>query len=83
MDEPKGAHKSALQQPEIPSEQARGGPTPRTVPASPEALHQVIAVAAYYLAERRSFEPGHELEDWLNAEVKILAEAESLKGLPT
>ena len=83
MDQPKGARKSAPQQPETPSEQTRGGPTARTVPTSPEALHQVVAVAAYYLAERRSFEPGHELEDWLNAEAKILSEAESLKGLPT
>ncbi len=27
-----------------------------------------IAVRAYYMAEQRGFEPGHELEDWLNAE---------------
>ena len=33
----------------------------------PEDMHHVIAVAAYYLAERRNFEPGYEMEDWLNA----------------
>ena len=49
---------------------------------SSEQLHQIIAVTAYYLAERRNFEPGHEMEDWLNAEAQILAETESLKGLP-
>jgi len=27
--------------------------------------------AAYYLAERRGFEPGHELEDWVTAEGEI------------
>jgi len=27
-----------------------------------------IAVRAYYMAEQRGFEPGHELRDWLNAE---------------
>lgn len=27
-----------------------------------------IAEAAYYLAEKRCFEPGHEAEDWLTAE---------------
>jgi hypothetical protein len=27
-----------------------------------------IAVAAYYLAEKRGFAPGGELEDWLDAE---------------
>lgn len=33
--------------------------------------HAMIAAAAYYLAERRGFQPGHELEDWLAAEDKI------------
>jgi hypothetical protein len=31
----------------------------------------MIAEAAYYLAERRGFAPGHELEDWLAAEAEI------------
>ena len=31
-----------------------------------------IAELAYYKAERRSFEPGHELEDWLEAEQEYL-----------
>jgi hypothetical protein len=31
-----------------------------------------IAEAAYYRAERRGFEPGHELEDWLAAEAEIV-----------
>lgn len=31
----------------------------------------MIAEAAYYRAERRSFTPGHELEDWLAAEAEI------------
>jgi len=33
----------------------------------------MIATAAYYLAEQRRFEPGHELEDWLVAEQRIRA----------
>lgn len=36
--------------------------------ASREAL---IAERAYYRAERRGFEPGHELEDWLEAEAEV------------
>jgi hypothetical protein len=32
---------------------------------------RMIAEAAYYLAERRGFEPGHELEDWFTAECEI------------
>ena len=31
-----------------------------------------IAELAYYKAERRGFEPGHELEDWLEAEREFL-----------
>lgn len=30
--------------------------------------HRMIQIAAFYLAEKRSFAPGHELEDWLEAE---------------
>jgi len=33
--------------------------------------HAMIAEAAYYRAERRGFQPGHELEDWLVAESEI------------
>jgi hypothetical protein len=31
----------------------------------------LIAKAAYFLAERRHFQPGHELEDWLAAEAEV------------
>ncbi|WP_374086715.1 DUF2934 domain-containing protein [Methylomicrobium lacus] len=31
-----------------------------------------IAELAYYKAERRGFEPGHELEDWLEAEQELI-----------
>jgi len=31
----------------------------------------LIAKAAYYRAERRGFQAGHELEDWLAAELEI------------
>ena len=30
-----------------------------------------IAVAAYFKAEKRGFEPGHEVEDWLEAEAEL------------
>lgn len=33
--------------------------------------HAMIAEAAYYRAERRGFDPGHELEDWLAAEAEL------------
>ena len=30
-----------------------------------------IAELAYYKAERRGFEPGHEMDDWLEAEREL------------
>jgi hypothetical protein len=32
---------------------------------------ELVAVAAYYLAERRHFKAGHETEDWLAAESQV------------
>ena len=40
-------------------------------PLTDEQRRELIAVTAYFLAEGRSFEPGHEDEDWLAAEIKI------------
>ena len=37
-------------------------------------LHHRVQVAAYFLAERRGFARGHELDDWLAAEDAIEAE---------
>lgn len=33
--------------------------------------HERIATAAYYLAEKRGFAPGHDEEDWRVAEAQI------------
>ncbi len=37
----------------------------------PEHRRALIAQAAYFRAERRSFAPGHEAEDWLAAEIEV------------
>lgn len=37
-----------------------------------EELRPMIEEAAYHLAEKRGFIPGHELEDWQEAEIHIL-----------
>jgi hypothetical protein len=45
---------------------------PAVLPAlSQEERHARIAVAAYYLAEKRGFVPGHEWEDWFRAEAEL------------
>jgi len=40
---------------------------------STDELNGMIATCAYYLAEERNFTPGHELDDWLEAERRIRA----------
>lgn len=39
--------------------------------SSPEARQRMIREAAYYHYMSRGFEPGHEVEDWLEAEAEI------------
>jgi hypothetical protein len=33
--------------------------------------HRMISEAAYFLAEKRGFEPGRALDDWLAAELEV------------
>jgi len=33
--------------------------------------HRMVSEAAYFLAEKRGFEPGRMLDDWLEAELKV------------
>ena len=42
-----------------------------TVKTDAEERHRRISDAAYYRAQRRGFEPGHEREDWLEAEREL------------
>ena len=42
-------------------------------PDLPQDLSSMIATAAFYLAADRNFAPGHELDDWLEAERRVLA----------
>lgn len=45
---------------------------PRTADDTPDR-HDRIARAAYRRAQARGFEPGHELDDWLEAEQEVAA----------
>jgi hypothetical protein len=38
-----------------------------------DTLHELIAMEAYFCAERRGFAPGSELDDWLEAEARVNA----------
>ena len=56
-------------------------PLERTAPSDPspfssarkraEPSSEQVAIAAYYRAQARNFEPGHEIEDWLEAEREL------------
>lgn len=39
---------------------------------SSEDTRRRIAEAAYFRAKQRNFEPGHELEDWVEAESEVM-----------
>ena len=43
----------------------------RDIPSFSDSREQRVAEAAYWRAERRGFEPGYELDDWLAAEREI------------
>ena len=38
---------------------------------TPEERYQMIATAAYFLAEQRGFTGGYEREDWISGEAQI------------
>lgn len=52
----------------VPAAAPQGASTERTT----EELNHMIATTAYFLAEERGFTPGHELEDWLEAERRVI-----------
>ena len=60
----------------------RTGRPPKRQPgqASEEERDRLIAIAAYYRAERRGFAPGRELEDWLAAEAEVEAQLASRRA---
>lgn len=49
----------------------QGGVADGRTRLSPEERRQLIAETAYFLAERRGFSAGSELEDWLQAEADV------------
>jgi hypothetical protein len=58
---------SPSDRPPLPFDPLRFSLPPRKV----EDRQGLIAQEAYYRAERRGFEPGHEMEDWLAAEIEV------------
>ena len=61
------AKKSSGEMTQVPPSAA----SPAWASNDPDTRRQSIAVEAYFLAERRGFTPGCELDDWLAAEAVI------------
>jgi hypothetical protein len=51
-------------------ESEQSGPALSTT-IDPDLRRQLVATEAYFLAERRGFAVGHELEDWIAAEAAV------------
>jgi len=65
MARPKSLRKSANAMPAVPP----NGSAANVVSIN---MDDEIRRQAYLLSEQRGFEPGHETEDWLNAEREVL-----------
>ncbi len=63
------AKKAASQSSAPPAEISKPSASPVNISA--EERWRMVATAAYHRAEKRSFQPGHEVEDWLAAEKEI------------
>jgi hypothetical protein len=44
---------------------------------SPEQLYRMIQETAYFKAKARNFAPGHEVQDWIEAEAEVRRRIES------
>ncbi len=67
--------KTPVATPSAPDDPIDGTDAASAAPAStaidPEVRRQLVAKEAYYLAERRGFSTGGELEDWVTAEAMV------------
>ena len=45
--------------------------TPASASIDPDVRRRLVAAEAYFLAERRGFAAGNELEDWVTAEAVV------------
>lgn len=66
--------------PDAPSSQviqAGGGASSSRAGMSPEEIYRLIQETAYYKAKARGFAPGHEVQDWIEAEAEVRLRLES------
>jgi hypothetical protein len=51
-----------------PERERRGNTQPKL---SPEEVYRLIQESAYFKAKARGFAPGHEVQDWIEAEQEV------------
>jgi hypothetical protein len=49
----------------------RSGMTATPAKLSPEEVYKLIQESAYFRAKARGFAPGHEVQDWIEAEAEV------------
>jgi hypothetical protein len=71
----KPAAKAAPDTPRVrpPEREASGNLQPRL---SPEEVYRLIQESAYFKAKARGFAPGHEVQDWIEAEREVRSRLE-------
>ena len=78
---PTANRRPAKTAPDAPSSDAvenRGTVTGNTrADLSPEEVYRLIQETAYYKAKSRGFAPGHEVQDWIEAEAEVRLRLES------
>ena len=52
----------------------------KTLHPGQDMINGMVAVAAYFLAEKRAFAPGFEEQDWLAAKAQIMAQLAEAKN---
>ena len=68
-----GAHTPASRpvQANKPAKAAPETPGIRRPELSPEEVYRLIQESAYFKAKARGFAPGHEVQDWIEAELEV------------
>jgi len=56
---------------------ARTAPDAPVSKLSPEEVYRLIQESAYFKAKARGFAPGHEVQDWIEAEAEVRRRLES------
>lgn len=69
---PTANRRPAKPAPDVPSSEViQTGVSQRRAEMSPEEIYRLIQETAYYKAKARGFAPGHEVQDWIEAEAEV------------